>query len=272
MIKDILVHVDPTPEGDCRARLAWQLAARFDAHLTGLHVDTTDEDALFYYGEMVAQAIEILRSQSVKDNQQAERSFRGAQGSSQALSEWLCVKGAIVPSLAVRARCADLVILGSGDRAGSRLVAERVPLLAGRPVLLVPRIDLPSAPLGRRILVAWDGGREAARAAHDALPFLRDAETVTILSVTRHGAEDDGGRSASALATHLSHHGIKSEVVARARHGQPIVAVLDAAIDEFSADLLVMGLYGHSPMRELILGGVTLEFLNGSSVPVFGSH
>ncbi len=274
MIKDILLHVDPSAAGARRAEIASRLATRFDAHLTGMHVDAVDEEVLFYYGEMVTTAIAALREQSVADNRRAQEIFFRATEGANFSYEWRSVKGAVATAIAAQGRCADLVILGQGTATGTRQVSDRVPMLTGRPTLIIPSHEMPGTSLGQRIAIAWDGGREAARAVHDALPLLDTAEAVFILSISSDGRSDDAthGPGPAELATHLDRHGIRTQILERPRAGQPIAGVLQAAMAEVSADLLVMGFYGHSRMSELILGGVTRDILNTTEVAVFGSH
>lgn len=272
MIKDILLHVDPSAAGARRAAVAVELARRFDAHLTGLHVDAVDEEVLFYYGEMVATAITALREQAAADNRRAQEIFFRATEGAAFSYEWRCVRGAVASSIAAQGRCTDLVILGQGVAASARHVADRVPMLIGRPVLVVPAIAADVSP-GRRIAIAWDGGREATRAVHDALPLLHAAEAVFILSIARETGEDGRlGPDPADLAVHLARHGVRAQILERPRGGLPIAGALQAAMAEIAADLLVMGFYGHSRVSELILGGVTRDILNTAEVAVFGSH
>lgn len=274
MIKDILLHVDPSAAGARRAEIAGRLATRFDAHLTGLHVDAVDEEVLFYYGEMVATAIAALREQSILDNRRAQEIFfRAAEGANYSY-EWRSVKGAVAAAIAAQGRCADLVILGQGTATGARHVSDRVPMLTGRPTLIVPSQEMSGTTLGQRIAIAWDGGREATRAVHDALPLLKTAEAVFILSIPpdSRGEDVNRGPAPAELAVHLDRHGVRTQILERPRGGLPIAGVLQAAMAEIAADLLVMGFYGHSRMSELILGGVTRDIFNTTEVAVFGSH
>ena len=274
MIKDILLHVDPTAAGARRAEIASRLATRFHAHLTGLHVDAVEEEVLFYYGDMITTAIAALRGQSIVDSRRAQEIFFRATEGANFPYEWRSVKGAVATTIAAHGRCADLVVLGQGTAAGTRQVSDRVPMLTGRPALIVPSAAAPETALAQRIAIAWDGGREAARAVHDALPLLQSAKAVFILSISPddRGGDAHHGPSPAELATHLDRHAIHTQILVRPRAGLSIAGVLQATMAEVSADLLVMGFYGHSRMSELILGGVTRDILNTTEVAVFGSH
>ena len=274
MIKDILLHVDPSPAGAHRAEVACRLASRFDAHLSGLYVNAVDEEVLFYYAEMVASAIAALKEQAVLDNRRAQEIFFRATEGANFSYEWRSVKGAVATAIAAQGRCVDLVVLGQGTGAAARHVCDRVPMLIGRPVLIVPNQESPGASTAQRIAIAWDGGREATRAVHDALPLLKTAEAVSIVTVLpeSQGESVNHGSPATDLATHLDRHGVRTHIIERPRAGLPIAEVLQGAIAEVSADLLVMGFYGHSRMSELVLGGVTRDILNTSNIAVFGAH
>ena len=178
--------------------------------------------------------------------------------------------------IALHARHADLVVLGQPDPestvTGHRQTLEEIVLSAGRPALVVPYIG-PAKTLGERVVVAWDAGREAARAVNDALPILRRAKAVTVLSINpRPGIDGHGEEPGADLAVHLARHGVKVEV--QHSKGEEIGvgnAILSRLADR-GADLLVMGAYGHSRLRELVLGGATRRILQNMTVPTLMSH
>jgi nucleotide-binding universal stress UspA family protein len=123
----------------------------------------------------------------------------------------------------------------------------------------------------RRAIVAWDGSREAARATSDAIPLLRSAELVLILVVD---ARDTGGGvlPGSELAVHLARHGVKAEARQVPSAGTSVTRVLLAQARDEAADLLVMGGYGHSRVREMLFGGTTRTFLDQAAIPVLLAH
>jgi nucleotide-binding universal stress UspA family protein len=173
-----------------------------------------------------------------------------------------------VPHLVSYARTSDLVILGKeGDN--GRNIAHDVLFSSGVPVIVVPR--MPQASVGRNVMIAWNGSREAARAVKDALPILERAANVTILCVN----QAERGRNfqpGEELATHLRHHGIQPRVDNIIRNGQSVGDAIVSRMADAGADLLVMGAWGHSRLREFVLGGVTRSILGQTAVPVLMSH
>lgn len=175
-----------------------------------------------------------------------------------------------------RARTADLVIVGRSDTGWSRLETADAPdslaLECGRPVVVMPDQSA-SSPFGRRIMIAWDGGREAGRALFDAMPLLEHADAVRVVWIA---PEDDPylafGLQLADVVAMLGHHGISCETHTVQRpHGLAGRALLEAAT-EFRADLLVMGCYGHSRLLEFVLGGVSRHVLEQATLPVLLSH
>jgi nucleotide-binding universal stress UspA family protein len=126
---------------------------------------------------------------------------------------------------------------------------------------------------GERVLIAWDNGREAARAVNDALPILKTAKSVTVLSVNPVLSSDGGRREPGAdISLHLARHGVKVEAARAVASDISVGDAIVADIAEDGVDLLVMGAYGHSRLRELMLGGVTRQILGNMFVSVLMSH
>jgi nucleotide-binding universal stress UspA family protein len=149
---------------------------------------------------------------------------------------------------------------------------ERVIMGSGRPVLLVP-YALDFAGCGRRALIAWNGTRESARAAFDAVPLLKSAESVTISWVDPQKALDTPGSLPGAeLANALARHGIKATAEGFPTAGLTAGEALKTRLADLGADLLVMGAYGHTRVREFVFGGATRFILETMPVPVLMSH
>jgi nucleotide-binding universal stress UspA family protein len=168
------------------------------------------------------------------------------------------------------ARYHDLTILGIGDHdAALRGTAEEVIFAAGRPILLVPEDLEPGA--YDHVAIAWDGSRVASRAVADAWPFLKRAKTVSILSVTDEKplAHGDAG---SRLADYFRRHGLDARLSELATEDRPIGETLQSHALAAGAGLLVMGGFGHSRMREFVLGGATAGVLRKLEMPVLISH
>ncbi|MEE7448993.1 universal stress protein UspA [Methylobacterium radiotolerans] len=173
----------------------------------------------------------------------------------------------IVNRLAGRARLYDLTVLDVGPRTYDldREMIEMALFQSGRPVIAVPPgHDVFAA---RRIMVAWDGSAQAARAANDALPFLRAADAVEIVSVGTE-AEIHGAVPGAEFAPHLARHGVTVSVNDLPK-GDSVADTLRAQAGLYRADMIVMGAYRHSPTREYFFGGVTRSFLRGSPAPLF---
>ncbi len=145
-------------------------------------------------------------------------------------------------------------------------------LAVGRPVLVVPYAGRFEA-CGRRVLVAWNASRAATRAVNDAMPLLAGAETVTVLCVD---PDEDrrahGDVPGADVAVHLARHGVKARVESTASGGIGVGNAVLSRASDIGADLLVMGAYGHTRVRELLLGGATRTILESMTVPVLLSH
>ena len=178
--------------------------------------------------------------------------------------------------LAQHARYTDLIVIGQPDLASGGVddtaLTEAAFMDSGHPALVIPRGWSGTLP-PQRALIAWDGSREAARAATDAIPLLQHAEFVLIVVVD---ARDIGGhngrRRGEDLATYLSRHAVKAEVRSMASGSKAVTDVLLAEARNDAADLLIMGGYGHSRVREMLVGGTTRHVLEHTTVPVLFAH
>lgn len=175
-------------------------------------------------------------------------------------------------TIAGHARYSDVSIMGGRDGAGTAVTFETLLMESGRPVIVVP----PGAPLRarpRHVVLAWQASREATRAVHDALPLLDPGTKLDVLVVGSEGAEDETGeRPGQRIAEELAQLGLPAQVVALPKQGISDGKSLLNYMEASNADLLVMGGYGHSPIRELLLGGTTRTVLNGLTKPVFFEH
>ena len=175
--------------------------------------------------------------------------------------------GDLVSSLA---RYHDFVLVGIGPSdVTPQATAEAAVFGSGRPTLLVPE-DAPAATFGH-VMIAWDGSRVAARAVSDARDFLQRAQTVTIASVTDEKALPDND-AGSRLAEYLARHDIQATVAQVQSRGRPIAETLQDHALEIGADMMVMGAFGHSRMRDFVMGGATTGILRDLKLPVLLSH
>ena len=275
-LKDILVHVDGSRSAPARIRTAATLAEAHGAHLIGLYVIEVPVLPSYAEAQIPATILEAQRKAFANAAAGAEGVFDEVTSSIGIGAEWRCVEDRRSAALSLHAHYADLVVVGQPDPGDpgcvSRGLADRLALESGRPVMVVPAGGA-TGTVGRRILVAWNARREAVRAVSDAMPLLEAAEHVTV--VTINAASDDPeneGIPAADIGLHLARHGI--DITTESHYGAPAAVgelILDAAADA-GADLLVMGAYGHSRFRELVLGGVTAHVLEHAPIAVLLSH
>ena len=272
--KTILVHIDAGDRWRARLSMAVRLAQRFEAHLVGLHALSYIRIpglALPEAGPIFTEVQGMVEARALEAQAEYERLLKQA-GVTHA--EWRASREDAAKVVALHARYADLVVIGQPDpRRPAGLepdFAHRVVLSAGRPVLVIPYVGQFDT-IGKQILLAWDARREAARAATDSLPLLQAADKVTVVGVNPN-VSLHGEQPGADMALYLARHGVRSEI--SNLHGSDIDAgnqLLSYAAD-LSADLIVMGAYGHSRLSEVILGGVTRTLMGSMTVPVLMAH
>lgn len=274
--RDILVHIDPEPAipaGLNRRAYALALATAFDARLTGLAFASEPSMPPMTMGAMSAEFLMEQRARGRKVAEEGLAAFsQAAKAAGVDFDTELAdgVTGTAGRLLARHSRTADLVVVG--QEAPDDPLAIRNALIeaalfdSGRPVLVVPHAGADSAGF-ERIAIAWDGGRPATRAVHDALPLILRAEAVEVVTVDD-GSSDGAGDD---IARHLARHGAETTVRRLPANGEPAEAILARAA-ETGAELVVMGGYGHARLREFLLGGTTRAVLNRSRLPLFMAH
>jgi len=274
-LKDVLVHVDNDPACPSRIDVAVALAAQHGAHLTGLHAMGWPRLPGYVELQLPPSFLEEQQRRLEGLARQAEEGFHVRARRRGLRAEWRVSESDVVAATKLHARYADITIVGQArDIVNApydlNFLPEELALGVGRPIMIVPRYGT-FEKVGDRILVAWNGSREATRAVHDALPLLQRALKVTILSIDPE--RDSGSRVPSTdIALHLARHGVTAE--ASSTHG------LDMGVGDFllsraadlGVDLIVMGAYGHSRVREMVLGGATRHVLQNMTVPVLMSH
>ncbi|HLT00597.1 MAG TPA: universal stress protein [Geminicoccaceae bacterium] len=276
--KDLLVHVDETKACAARVRAAIDLAIAHEAHLTAVYVVTDSSPTTFVQGYMPPEMLEMMQREARERADAALGRFAEEARRNHISFETRVDRvpyPAIAQALATHARYADVAILGQADPDDGGMppsLPEEVTLASGRPSLVIPYIG-PAATLGQRVTVAWDAGREAARAVNDALPLLKRAEVVGVVTVNPQERPFGHGEQPGAdIALHLARHGIKVEVQRVESRDIDVPNAILSHIADQGSDLLVMGAYGHSRLRELVLGGVTRTILSDMTVPVFMAH
>lgn len=275
--KTILVHCDAAPEAGQRLAVAAELAQRNAAHLVGVHARPPLQVSAFFEGGVAMDALfasydSAARAEADKAKSAFENALRGHQLS----HEWRMADGYVDDVLASHARYADLLIVGqSNPQAATSTpsdLPESVALSAGRPCLVVPRMSSGKPP-GTNVLLCWNASRESARAAADALPLLRGSKRVTILVVDpRSSPSGHGAEPGADVATWLARHGVAVTVQREVAADNDVGGVILSRASDLDADLIVMGLYGRSRIRETILGGASKTVLTETTVPLFVSH
>jgi nucleotide-binding universal stress UspA family protein len=283
-LRDILVILDGSARDKSTLAVAVDLAQRHAAHLSALcPLEILYPDDLAFtlngYPDQFVRPVlaERLEQQAIQKAAIIEAGFREQLRRNGLEGDWQAAMGPADVLVARRAGTTDLVVIGQADperplpKAAGNLV-EDVLMTSGRPLLLVPYAGC-FIQVGRNAMIGWNGSREASRAVHDALPLLQPAAKVTVLCVQHvsPGAALTELPTAE-IAAHLARHGL---AVTAARTVADGISDADALLSyacDIGADLLVVGGYGHSRMRELILGGVTRALLQHMTLPVLISH
>jgi nucleotide-binding universal stress UspA family protein len=275
--KTILVHCDASPPLSQRLDVAVDLAQRFDACLLGVHVQAPMKIPAFAGG--VVPTFDLFAAYetcATAEHDAAADSFKKAIKGSHLATEWRHTKGYPEDELVIQARYADLLVLGqtASDR-GTQMPADlpvTVAVSSGRATLIVPHIGVRSKP-GKSIMLCWNASRESARAAAEALPFLASADKVVVLIVdtkrfgSRHSAEPG-----TVLAAWLARHGVNVTVQREVSANDDVGELILSRVADHDIDLIVMGLYGHSRLGEMILGGTSRTLLSSMTVPLLVAH
>jgi nucleotide-binding universal stress UspA family protein len=275
MLKDLVVNLSGRAPQDFAADYAISMAATFGAHVAGLaflYEPVIPDGTL---GGVPVDLIELQREENSKTAKDAVDRFEAATKKAGVAAQSRILDatfGGAATLFARTARRFDLAVVGQAQRehgASEELMIEGALFESGRPVVVVPYIQKSGLTL-ERVLVCWDGGRTAARAVGDAMPFLERAKAVDIVIVAEERKNDE--ITGAKLSEHLARRGIKANVKRIAKGGLAVdAAILDYAADS-GADFMVMGGYGHSRLREFILGGVTRSILASMTLPVLMSH
>jgi nucleotide-binding universal stress UspA family protein len=270
MIKDIVASLAVGTSRDVVTDFAVSVAARLDAHLTGVAFLYEPNDGF------PAEAMESQRIENEKVAKAAVSKFDDAvrRAAISAESRMLEVPVTSAPRVFARtSRQFDLAIMGQPQPdkpALERLIVEAALFDSGRPVLVVPYIQRAGLRLDR-VMVGWDGSRSAARAVADALPLLVRAKTTEVVVVASEPAKS-AEMPGVEIAHHLARHGAKVEVKSIVTAETDVANTILSHAADTSADFLVMGGYGHSRLREFILGGVTRGILSSMTIPTLMSH
>jgi nucleotide-binding universal stress UspA family protein len=274
--KTILVHLNDTRRTEAMLEPVIQLATRYNSHVQGLHVDVimAAPPLSFTY------ATSDLGPAAAEDRTNGEAIaaiFTRMTATGACVAEWQQLKvpqGDLVSVVLEHGRTADLIVAGQvnpdWDLSPVLDFPERLALESGRPVLVIPYVGRYPR-IGRNVVIAWKSGRETTRAVFDALPLLKGAENVHVLEVVGRADEKSLGADTS-IAASLARHGIKPTIRTSIAPDISVADEILSRLSDLDADLLIMGAYGHSRMRELVFGGVTRHIARHMTVPTLLSH
>jgi nucleotide-binding universal stress UspA family protein len=282
-IRKLLLPLTGTAAGEAALATALMIARRWNAHVLALHVRVDSRDVAPLAGEGLSGAmIEEMMSATEKESSDRAHAVRSMferfvtrhdvvvqeahPRSDHASASFAAVTGREEDIVAQQARLADLTVVphpDSGEDVSSSDALHAVLFDSGRPVLISPQVV--PARIGTRVCLAWNGTAESASSVIAAMPWMQRAEGVAILSADGYQRRGPG---AADLSVYLALHGVQAEIVTFRSVNGSVGAGLLAAANEYGCDLLSMGAYSHSRLRQLILGGVTRHVLENSKLPV----
>jgi nucleotide-binding universal stress UspA family protein len=276
MIKDVLVNLSLGERGGFAGEYAVSVAAAFEAHVAGIAFLYDPIIPLSGAGYIPADVIDTQERDNANATKAAADHFAQAAARAGVSAEPLTLSSSVSGAgeqFSRLARRFDLSVVGQAEpetNAIEEVIAEAALFDSGRPVIIVPYIQ--KAPLKLdRVMVCWDGGKTAARAVADAMPLLRRAGRVEVVIVAdERGKEDE--IAGVDIGQHLARHGLNVEVKRMTMGDIDVADVLLSHAADIGADIIVMGGYGHSRLREFVLGGVTRSILQSMTAPVFMSH
>jgi nucleotide-binding universal stress UspA family protein len=278
--RTILVHCNDVRRVEATVGTAAALAERFQARLIGLSI--VPPIIVLPAGMPGAPDTVVVDTQCQAYRQETPKmkaAFEVATRARKLVSEWRDLEAGTdsVATVALQqVRSADLIVAGQTDPewlgTAHLDIADRLAVESGRPVLILPKAGQ-HRELGQHVLVAWNGRREAARAVFDALPLLQQAKTVRLVSVNPESAEEALQDVAAVdIQGSLEQHGVKCDPVQTVGPRGGVGQTLLASAKDHGCDLLVMGCYGHSRLREFMLGGASRHVLRHMTIPVLMSH
>jgi len=277
MIKDLVVHLSAAGQPDAAGAFAISIAEAFGAHVSGVAFSYEPVIPPTIMGTIPASLIEQQRAENDKAAGDARAKFDAAARRAGVAFDSRILTASL-PGSADRfgeiARRFDLSVVGQAEPgllAGAQeLVAESALFASGRPVVLVPYIQKTGLKLDR-IMVCWDASRTAARAAADALPLLARAKAIDVVMIASERPKSDDIPGAD-IGQHLARHSLKVEVKRIVATDSDVASTILSHAADSSADFIVMGGYGHSRLREFVLGGATRGILSSMTLPVLMSH
>ncbi len=278
MIRDILLQCDAGSSNPGRVDTAISFASKFGAHLQAVYV--MPSPAIPSYAEGYSAVIPYSAEEQIKLVQQqmeeAKGQFSDKSKNADVITDWRSIEFGSYDVVLDLSRYCDIVIVpqycarfGDEDKI---FIADDLLIHSGRPLVVVPDLNK-SFELGEKVMIAWDESHEAARAIHDGLAILSKANQIHAVTVAEMpDSEERFLISGQDLQTHLQHHGLDIETTLLDKGGDEVGEKLLEKALELDADLIIMGGYGHSRLRQTILGGVTDYVFRNTTIPVLMSH
>ncbi|MEX0970370.1 MAG: universal stress protein [Paracoccaceae bacterium] len=272
--QNILAAYSATVASDAALALAFELAKKSGAHVTGLLAHGLPASFYNYATHLPhAAVLDSLTEADKARREEVRDAFFAKAGNFPAdRLHYLEMRGEPDLRLIEAARAYDLTVMGPADSTSEFPHMEGHPDVvareAGRPVLLAP-VEPDAMALNGHVLIAWDGGNAAARAVADALPLIKDASTVSVLSV---GASEDQAQAVNRFITHLERHGKRPKLISKPKARGRIGDFILTTAAEISAGMVVMGAYEHSKFAEDLFGGVTNRVMAKANIPILMSH
>jgi len=276
MIKDLIVNLTVGSDRDVAGPYAISIAEAFGAHATGIAFAYEPVIPPTIMGSIPASLIDSQRDENEKAAAGALARFDAAARRAGISFETRSMGAGLAGAsdrFGAMARRFDLAVIAQAEpdkSAPEELIAEGALFGSGRPVVIVPYIQKSGLKL-EHVMVAWDASRAAARAVADAMPFLAKAKAVDVVIVASERPKSDEIAGAD-IGHHLARHGLNVEVKRIVATDTDVASTLLSHAADISADVMVMGGYGHSRLREFILGGATRGVLSSMTVPVLMSH
>lgn len=271
--KTILAIIQSLDDVERVSDCASALAVRFESHLIGLHAEALPVPYTSTIGFPDTELLQASTAINEDRSRKIEEIFHRRIAEAGIVAEWRSLEsfsGDSAHSSIASARSCDLVVAMQGGPDGASPDVDAVLYEAGRPVLITPR-EAPALATFRRVIVAWNGSREASRATFDALPFLVEAEGVEVLVVDPPEGLDSS-EAGTDIAAALDRHGVNVTVHSEASGGLATDDVIRSRLAATGADLLVLGAYSHSWFKQLLFGGVTRSVLHSIPVTAFLSR
>jgi nucleotide-binding universal stress UspA family protein len=276
MIKDIVVNLSVTKQGGPAGDFAVSIASLLEAHLTGVAFVYDPIVPISGTGYIPAEVIETQQADNEAAAKAAIDRFAEATRRAALSAEPLTLSASLAGAgdqFGRIARRFDLAVVGQAEPETSTvedIIAEATLFESGRPMVMVPYIQKDPIKLDN-VMVCWDGSRQAARAIGDAMPLLRKTKRVEVAIISNERGKQDQIEGAD-IGQHLARHGLKVDVHRIAGGDIDVADALLSHAADSGIDFMVMGGYGHSRLREFVLGGVTRSILRSMTVPALMSH